>query len=216
MAQISKGIRVGYAKLGTGGARPSSYEFIPQLTGIPALGGAPSTHQVTTLDDETHVYTKGLTDVGGNLDFPCIFTKDIIDKVESAISLQEGNVVEWAIEFPSPLGRRAYFNGEAVPVYNESTDVDAPVLGSLSLVPNGVVKWEQALYTVTFDENGGSVVGPQDVLYGASPEEPTPPTRNDYVFIGWFTDDGTFENKVEFGRFQIKGDITLYAKWENE
>ena len=92
MAQISKGIRLGYGKM-TGSTRPSAHIFIPELTGIPALGAPPTSHQVTTLNHGTHVYTKGLMDVGGNLDFPAIFTRDY-RKIDSAISLQETDVVE--------------------------------------------------------------------------------------------------------------------------
>lgn len=215
MAQISKGIRLGYGKM-TGTSRPSSHEFIPELTGIPALGASPSTHQVTTLNDGLHVYTKGLVDVGGNLDFPCIFTKAIIDKVDSAIGLQETEVVEWIVEFPYPLGRRAYFLGEASTVYNESVDVDAPITGTLSLIPTGVVKWEKAEYTVTFDEAGGDIVAPQVVEYGKSPEEPSEPTKVGFTFEGWFFDESTYLNKVNFSKFKVSENVTLYAKWEED
>lgn len=143
MAQISQGIKLGYAVATEAPARPSKYTYIPDITGIPALGATPSTHQVTNLDNASHVYIKGLADVGGNLDFPCIFTSEVIDAVGDAITAEEGGAIhEWAVEFPAPLSKRAYFQGEASMVFNESVDVDAPITGTVSLIPNSEIEWE--------------------------------------------------------------------------
>lgn len=143
MAQISQGIKLGYAVATEAPARPSGYTYIPDITGIPALGASPSTHQVTDLDNTSHVYIKGLADIGGNLDFPCIFTSDVIDAVDTAIGAEEGGTKhEWCVEFPAPLGKRAYFLGEASMVFNESVDVDAPITGTVSLVPSSEIEWE--------------------------------------------------------------------------
>jgi len=143
MAQISQGIKLGYGVFTAPSTRPSEYTYIPDITGIPALGASPSTHQVTDLDNTSHVYIKGLADVGGNLDFPCIFTSEVIDAVDTAITAEEsGTIHEWAVEFPAPLNKRAYFQGEASMVFNESVDVDAPITGTVSLVPNSEIEWE--------------------------------------------------------------------------
>lgn len=143
MAQISQGIKLGYAEATEAPARPGGYTYIPDITGIPALGASPSTHQVTDLDNNSHVYIKGLADIGGNLDFPCIFTSDVIGAVDTAITAEEnGTKHEWCVEFPAPLSKRAYFLGEASMVFNESVDVDAPITGTVSLVPNSEIEWE--------------------------------------------------------------------------
>jgi hypothetical protein len=143
MAQISQGIKLGYGVFTAPSTRPSGYTYIPDITGIPALGASPSTHQVTNLDNTSHVYIKGLADVGGNLDFPCIFTSEVIEAVGDAITAEEGGAIhEWAVEFPAPLNKRAYFQGEASMVFNESVDVDAPITGTVSLVPNSEIEWE--------------------------------------------------------------------------
>ena len=143
MAQISQGIKLGYGVFTAPSTRPSEYTYIPDITGIPALGASPSTHQVTDLDNTSHVYIKGLADIGGNLDFPCIFTSDVIDAVDTAITAEEnGTKHEWCVEFPAPLSKRAYFLGEASMVFNESVDVDAPITGTVSLVPNSEIEWE--------------------------------------------------------------------------
>lgn len=144
MAQISQGIKLGYAVATEAPARPSGYTYIPDITGIPALGATPSTHQVTNLDNTSHVYIKGLADVGGNLDFPCIFTSAVIEAIDTAINAEEGGAIhEWAVEFPAPLSKRVYFLGEASMVFNESVDVDAPITGTVSLVPSSEIKLEK-------------------------------------------------------------------------
>ena len=83
------------------------------------MGASPSTHDVTDLDNTSKVYIKGLVDAGGNLDFPCIFTSEVIDGVDTAISAEASAIHEWCVEFPAPLSKRAYFAGEASHVFNE-------------------------------------------------------------------------------------------------
>ena len=43
-------------------------------------------------------------------------------------------------------------------------------------------------YTVTFDSNGGSSVTKQTVASGKTVSEPADPTREGYVFDGWYID----------------------------
>jgi uncharacterized repeat protein (TIGR02543 family) len=162
-----------------------------------------------------HRYIKGLADVGGNLDFPCIFTDDITDVVDAAILAQDSYVVEWCVEFPYPLGKRMYFTGEASEVYNESVDVDAPVTGSLSLVPTSEIATEDANYTISFESNDGSAVADQIKKYGQLMSEPADPERDLYVFEGWFYDDVSFLLPVDFTEDKVTDNDTLYAKWSD-
>jgi len=142
MAQISLGVKLGYATATDPRTVAPTYSYIPDVTGIPSLGSAPSTHDVTDLENTSKVYIKGLTDVGGNLDFPCNFTPAVIDEIDDAITAQESATQEWCVEFPAPLSKRAYFNGEVAPVFNESVDVDAPITGTISIVPSSEIQWE--------------------------------------------------------------------------
>lgn len=209
MAQISKGIRLGYMVSGTS---PKAYTFLPDLTGIPALGATPSTHQRTTLNDSMHRYIKGLVDVGGNLDFPCIFTDDIIDAVDTAITAQGSGTLEWAVEFPLPLGKRMYFTGEVSKVFNESVDVDAPITGTVSIVPSGSILMEDAEYVVAFDTDGGSAVASQTIKYGGLVSKPANPTLSGFTFGGWYY-DVAYTDAVVFSSAKVEGAMTLYAKW---
>ena len=72
-------------------------------------------------------------------------------------------------------------------------------------------------YTVTFNTNGGSEVASQSVESGKTATAPTSPTKDGYVFKGWYTssDSGTTLSDTAFDfATAITQDITLYAKWE--
>lgn len=209
MAQISKGVRLGYGQM-SGVTRPSSRTYLPDLTGIPALGSAPSTHDVTTLDDTMHVYIKGLVDVGGSMEFPALFTPAIIDAVDTAMALS--NPLEWCVEFPYPLGKRAYFIGDASKVYNESVDVDAPVTGTLAIVPKTEIQWETAEFVLTFNTNGGSSIVAQTIKYGAKPVVPADPTKDEVDFDGWYS-DVALTKAIDLSTLVMTGNLTVYAKW---
>ena len=209
MAQISKGVRLGYGQM-SGESRPSTRTYLPDLTGIPALGSAPSTHDVTTLDDNMHIYIKGLTDVGGSMEFPALFTSAIIDAVDTALGLT--TALEWCVEFPYPLGKRAYFIGEASKVYNESVDVDAPITGTVAIVPKTEIRWETAEFVLTFNTNGGTTIASQTIKYGAKPSVPANPTKADADFDGWYSDVALTE-AIDLSKLVMTGAKTVYAKW---
>ncbi len=64
-------------------------------------------------------------------------------------------------------------------------------------------------YTVTFDTNGGSEVAEQKVDKDGKLERPSDPTREGYVFAGWYLDG----EKFDFDR-EITSDMKLEARWE--
>ncbi|MBQ9786107.1 MAG: InlB B-repeat-containing protein, partial [Clostridia bacterium] len=65
---------------------------------------------------------------------------------------------------------------------------------------------------VTFDSNGGSDISSQTVTPTTKLEYPTVPTRNHYVFTGWYTEKSC-ENLFNFTD-PVFEDMTLYAGWE--
>ncbi len=67
-----------------------------------------------------------------------------------------------------------------------------------------------ATYTVSFETNGGSAIGAQNIISGAKAEEPTP-TKEGFSFAGWYS-DSTLNTKFDFNT-PITADIVLYAKW---
>ena len=65
--------------------------------------------------------------------------------------------------------------------------------------------------TVTFVSNGGSDVDAKTVENGKTISAPAAPTKNGYIFAGWYT-DGTLNEKYDFSN-SVTDDMTLYAKW---
>ncbi len=72
-------------------------------------------------------------------------------------------------------------------------------------------QWEEIFctkYTVTFDSNGGSVVGAQTVCTGENAIEPAEPTKAGYTFAGWYNGSTKFNFTTA-----ITAPITLTAQW---
>jgi len=70
------------------------------------------------------------------------------------------------------------------------------------------------LYRIQFIENGGSDVADIIGMLGAEATEPEDPIREDYIFVGWFSD---IELTTAYVFSVIPDDnIEVYAKWEAE
>ena len=68
-------------------------------------------------------------------------------------------------------------------------------------------------FTITFDSRGGTDVPAQNQMYGELLDVPETPTREGYLFTGWYKDHACFEQwTVEIET--IETDITLYAGWK--
>ena len=71
-------------------------------------------------------------------------------------------------------------------------------------------------YTRTFDSKGGSAVQPIKASAGAAITAPTDPTKDGFVFAGWYesTDGGTTLSDTAFSFSYMPARVfTLYAKW---
>lgn len=66
-------------------------------------------------------------------------------------------------------------------------------------------------YKVKFDTTGGSKVETEVVESGSKATKPISPTKDGYVFEGWYIDENT-NTEYDF-RSSVDKDITLYAKW---
>ena len=73
-------------------------------------------------------------------------------------------------------------------------------------------KWTAVVekFDVTFDSQGGNDVDAQSVKKGGLVSKPMDPTKEGYVFIGWFNGD----EKWDFTADKVLADVTLTAKWE--
>ena len=68
-------------------------------------------------------------------------------------------------------------------------------------------------FTITFDSRGGTDVPAQNQMYGELLEAPEPPTREGYIFTGWYKDPGCDQAWI-METDTIETDITLYAGWK--
>jgi len=71
-----------------------------------------------------------------------------------------------------------------------------------------------SVYTVTFNSNGGEPgEWEQSVLHGAQISMPVAPTKDWYLFSGWYTDNDTFAKPWASSNPVIES-FTLYVKWD--
>ena len=70
---------------------------------------------------------------------------------------------------------------------------------------------EVRYFAVTFETFGGTDIAPQSVEFGKTATKPTDPTKDGYIFAGWYTDSG-LTAIFSFGEAVAKS-ITLFAKW---
>ena len=77
--------------------------------------------------------------------------------------------------------------------------------------PEAVVPGYGAVFDVSFDAAGGSVVEGQQVMEGERVAEPTAPVRAGFTFGGWFADKEL--TRVFDFNAPLTGGVVLYAKW---
>ncbi len=125
--------------------------------------------------------------------------------------VREGDYASYAMTYrPGYKFLGWYLNGE---MYEFNTPVRHPI--------TLVAKWEKVedtnpddpknKYQVNFDSNGGSYVGPQDIIEGDTAKRPTDPTKKCYEFLGWYL-NGV---KYDFNK-PVSGNITLVARWVDD
>ena len=71
---------------------------------------------------------------------------------------------------------------------------------------------KKVTFTASFESNGGSGVEAQSVLNGKTVTKPADPTRDGYLFIGWYA-DAEFKTPFEFSSQTVTADTTVYARW---
>ncbi len=69
-------------------------------------------------------------------------------------------------------------------------------------------------YIISFNTNGGSQIKSITLKSGSSLTLPQPPTKEGYVFLGWFFDN-KLEREVNVAMFRAVSNITIFAGWES-
>lgn len=66
-------------------------------------------------------------------------------------------------------------------------------------------------YTVVFDSNGGNILEKQKVKYHEKIIKPTDPSRENYLFLGWYYNGSLYD----FNHL-VEENITLTANWQEK
>ena len=74
----------------------------------------------------------------------------------------------------------------------------------------------QKKHKITFDTMGGDSIDALKVAAGATWSLPEAPTREGYVFKGWFTNVNCTADSAYTETAPITQDLTLFAKWEKQ
>ena len=101
--------------------------------------------------------------------------------------------------------------GTASVAYATGAEPEQPGTETEEPEPQPEPEPEPAVYTVTFDTDGGSAVDSQSVTEGETAAQPADPVREGYVFDGWFADAGR-ETAFDFS-VPVYADLTVYAGW---
>lgn len=108
--------------------------------------------------------------------------------------------------------RIAYVHeGEAMSIEPESVDREGGIIRFYASAFSTYALLTSPTCAVSFESNGGSAVPTQTVAYGATASKPADPTRDGYVFAGWFSDRGC-TLAYDFGQ-EVNAPLTLFAKW---
>lgn len=89
-------------------------------------------------------------------------------------------------------------------------DFNTPITANTTLY----AKWTKEIFIVTFNTNGGNNIAAVEVEDGEKVIEPKEPTKDNYVFAGWYEDE-ELEHEYDFNN-PITTNTTIYAKWNKE
>ena len=87
------------------------------------------------------------------------------------------------------------------------------VEGTVTADGLAVVKiyYDRNKVTISFNTNGGTAVGSKEGYYGQPVSAPTPPTKTNYIFVGWYAPSAPDSTYV-FDTFPASN-LELVAKW---
>jgi uncharacterized repeat protein (TIGR02543 family) len=120
------------------------------------------------------------------------------DLVSEVTSSKENYVLEGWYKEPTFRNKWYFFEDR---VYEDTT-----------LYAKWVSQSSTSSFTVIFISNGGADVNSQELVEGSLVVKPENPTKNSYIFAGWYK-DSSLTNLWDFSNDVVSNNITLYAKW---
>lgn len=86
--------------------------------------------------------------------------------------------------------------------------------GFVVFILPGLQEAEAATYRVSYETSGGTSIAAIQVEEGETVTTPQDPSRDGYVFKGWYL-DSSYSESASFP-YEVNEDTILYAKWEEE
>lgn len=129
--------RVSYKETGSS---TTTYTTLYDVQEIPDLGGNKDSIEITTMDDDAHVYMNGLENYGESLDFTILFNPTHQSQYEAFTQYSADNtVLMWKVEYDdgatsTTVGGSAMFNG-AVSITVLGKGVNDAIQYRLSIKP---------------------------------------------------------------------------------
>ncbi len=87
--------------------------------------------------------------------------------------------------------------------------VSVVIVIAIAIIVFLVTKNTDAVYTISFNTNGGNEVVSQQIEEGKKVTKPADPSKEGYEFLGWYLNGKYFNFETE-----IEGNLTLDAKWK--
>lgn len=132
-----------------------------------------------------------------------------------------GSAIDFANNIASKMIYTGHdFKGWYTEQLNPDSDDDQTIgkeqadLSSISVAQTYYAGWALSTYNVIFNlayEGATDTPETQQVKYGKLANEPAAPTRDKFIFSGWYSDEA-LSTQFTFD-MAITSDITLYAKW---
>ena len=86
------------------------------------------------------------------------------------------------------------------------------ILFAIILISGGIYFYlNKEGYQVVFNSNGGNIIKPLNTGLKRTVEKPDNPTKEGYIFLGWYLDSEKFDFNTK-----IEENITLTAHWQEE
>ena len=170
-------------------SQSTNYTYEPGTTMVQGIDEPINYLTAVFAEDEPGIYTVTFNTYGGT---------EI-----SSVEVEEGNTVSRPASDPTKDGK--VFGGW----YSDETcssefNFNTPITANTTIY----AKWKNK---VTFNTMGGSAIDPVELEEDERLAEPAEPTKNGYVFDGWYEEE-ELEHEVDFNN-PIEHNITIYAKW---
>ncbi|MDP4120517.1 MAG: leucine-rich repeat protein [Bacillota bacterium] len=143
------------------------------------------------------------------VDYSKIYTATFYSNGGSTVDNQTGRYYTILTAPTDPTKSGYTFKGWYTAL-NSGIKVDFPYLLTADIT--FYAHWTVAIYTVTFNSNGGTDVASQTASYNTTISAPTTQTKTGYTFTGWYK-DAACTTLWNFSTDIVTADTTLYAGW---